>query len=545
MKIFGNNEMSFETTPPLKPRQIYFTSKSTNEANTIQSPPQLSSIAELPAESLQGDDDNDSINMQLHEEIKQLKSTLDDKLKLIDDVTNENANLKTDRESLTKSIDQLKKQIDDLKSKVDAMAIKLAEANAKCIEYDTVCKQLEEEQANIDVMKQHLSSMNNTIKLKDELISKFQKELYNYAQNDKAQSESIRRLQRENSDLVDGEHKASTNLELQGEIERLRETLTETEQELSEKMIAYEKCLLDIAEQQKTIFHLNDVLTDSKTARSVEELRIEIRSYREKNDELKAEIEKLKQKLRNIRPDSPIPTALDEIGIDEITDRVEKELTYSAQLDSNIMKAIESDEINSDNENYFDNKENDNAMRVRTKQLEMTIEKLQRSLDGEKEKFSLIHKQDANCIETMTKRLEAAIEHENKLIKLLDEERSKTAQLSTKMLEHQFERSKLSTSNLSLNESPISSPRRSLKGSELDQELLKRQNDEIKLLKSQLEREKERALDTEKTLAREKGRFDKELNDQKAYGDGLREEIDRIVRENQALHDELEQTQDR
>lgn len=547
MNIFGNNER----TPPLKPRQIHFTSKSTNEANTI-SPLQLSSITEIPSLSFRSDG---SSNPQLQEEVDHLKSTLEDKLKLISDMKSEIEFLKNsfeaERTKFTKDIDSLKGQIVELKSKIQIAEKSLAEAKQKSTEFDTMNKQLQEERANNAVIKEQLNSMDNTIKLKDEVISKYQKDLYNFTQNEKIHLETINRLQREKTDLVDGNEirNDSTSIhELQEEIDRLKEILAETERELSEKMIDCEKYLLDIAEQEKTIFHLNDVLTDSKTARSVEELRIQIRSYRDKNDELQEEVRRLMDKLRTEKSSSPIPTAIDETGIDEITSRVEKELNYSAQLDSSIMKAIETEEIHSDDENYFDKNENDTQiaeLRVRNKQLETTIEQLQHSIEIEKEKFSLIHKQDASCIESMTKRLEAAIDCENKLTNALDEEKSKTAQLSTKMLEHQFERSKLSTSMTSLNDSPIASPRRLQKGGELEQELLKRQNDEIKLLKSQLEREKERALDTEETLAREKNRFETELHEQKSYGDGLKDEIDRMIRENQSLQDELEQTQNR
>lgn len=535
--------MSFDNMSPVKPRQILFTSKSTNEANTISVQSiGTSSLKDIPIPSIK------PTNNGIDKEIEKLKATLQE-------ATAENERLKmvfdAEKEKLTKDIDRLNQQIDELKSKVNATEDKLTAANEKCVEGNTLNRRLKEERANNAVVKQQLTSMDNTIKLKDELISKLQKDMFNYAQNEKIHLETIDHLQKENLNLVDNvnpSNDSSTNQQLQNEIDRLKETLADTEQELTDKMIAYEKCLLDIAEHEKTIFHLNDVLTDSKTARSVEELRIQIRSYREKNDDLKDEIENLKQKLlRNERSVSPVQTALDEIGIDEITSRVQKELNYSAQLDSNIMKAIESDELNSDHENYLDHNENEEIemIRVRNKQLEMSIEKYQRSLESEKDKFSKIHKQDANCIEIMTTRLEAAITNETKLTKMLEEEKLKTAQLSTKILEHQFERSKLSTSNLSLNESPISSPRRLQKNGEMDQEHLKRQNDEIKLLKSQLEREKERALDTEKTLGREKNRFEKELNDQKSYGESLKDELDRIMRENQSLPDELEKTQDR
>lgn len=238
----------------------------------------------------------------------------------------------------------------------------------------------------------------------------------------------------------------------------------------------------------------------------------------------------------------------DENAIDEITSRVEKELNYSAQLDSNILKAIESDELNSDNENIdhrFQSGQEIEKIRSQNKILTTNIEQLKQKQDSERQSFSSIREQDADCIDTMTKRLEAALLQEATLSNLLEEERAKTAQLSTKILEHQFERSKLSLSNLSLNDSSNGSPRRSQKNTEFDQEYVKRQNDEIKLLKSQIEREKERALDIEKNLVREKERFEKELRDQQSYGDSIKDELDRVIRENQSLRNELDELQDR
>lgn len=541
--MFTNNE----NTPPLKPRQIHFTSKSTNDTNALQTPlfcEQFSTITKN--DSL---DDNDS-NMQLKEEIEYLKLSLEDKTKLVDEVTAESKKLREEfdgeKHKLAKEIERLRGQVDELQSKVETIEAELVTStknyDKKCREFELMSGQLSEERGNHGVIKQQLNSMENTIKLKDELISKLQKDVENHNEIEKVNLDTINRLKRENSDLskfkTTKDETDGSEAQLREELAVVKEMLSDTEQELSEKMIAYEKCLLDIKDQEEKIFRLTDILTDSKTARSVEEMRIEMRTYQEENERLKNEIEELKHKQSVERSTSPIKMS----NIDELTSRVEQELNYSRQLDNNILKAIdEKDEIlsNEENEDEVD------ALRAEKEELIKAIEKLQESFESERQKFAYIHQQDANCIEVMSKRVEEAIETENHLNKLLEEERSKTSKLSTKMLEHQFERAKLTASNMSLNDSPIASPRRMIKGGESDLELLKCQNDEIKLLKSQLEREKERAADTERSLSREKNRFEKEFSEQKAYGERIKDELERVIRENKTLQEELEDAQEK
>lgn len=479
-----------------------------------------------------------------------MKLSLEDKTKLVDDVTAESKKLKqefdSEKDKLTKEIDRLRGQIDELQSKVQTIEVELAKSNTnyeqKCCELKSASNQLKEECANHDVIKQQLNSMGNTIKLKDELISKLQKDVENYNEIEKLNLDMINRLKNENSDLSKSkptkDETNGTEAILREELAVVKEMLGDAEQELSEKMIAYEKCLLDLKDQEKKIFHLTDIVTDSKSARSVEEMRIEMRMHQDENERLKKEIEELKNKHIVERSTSPIKS----MNFDQLTSKVETELIYSTQLDNRIMRAIdERDEVvsNEENEDELD------ALRAEKEDLIKAIEKLQESLECEREKYSYIHEQDAQCIEAMTKRLEVAIDNENELNKLLEEERNKTSKLSTKMLEHQFERAKLTASNMSLNESPIASPRRLTKGGESDQELLKCQNDEIKLLKSQLEREKERASDIEKSLGREKNRFEKELSEQKAYGERMKDELERIIRENKTLQEELDDAQEK
>lgn len=533
-----------ENTPPLRPRQILFSTNSVNDTNSVPVVPlistQLSSVTKN--DSIDGDD-----SKSLRDEIEYLKLSIEDKIKLVDDVTAEKKKMKesfvVEKDKLGKEIDALHSQIDELQSKVDTIEAELAmstkNCDKKCSEFASVQDLLNQERANNNVIKQQLNSMENTISLKDELISKLQMDLKKLNEDELMNLESIKRLQQQNTELanLNGKDTSLVNQELRNELARMKEVLIDTERELYDKMISYEKCLLDIKEQEEQIFKLTDALTDSKSARSVEELRIEISKHREENMLLKKQLDEIKRRMSVQRSID----AADDAGIEEMTSRVEKELNYSAHLDSSILKAAMEGDFDLNQEPFDDI----DIIREEKMDLENELKEMRNTLDSEREKYLYIHQQDTHCIETIQARLEVAMETEKELNRLLEEERSKTSKLSTKMLEHQFERAKLSASNLSLNESPISSPRRLIKGGESDQELLKCQNDEIKLLKSQLEREKERASDTEKSLMREKGRFEKQLDEQKAYGDRMRDELERIIRENKTLQEELEDAQEK
>lgn len=479
----------------------------------------------------------------LQEKIAEKEATIEQKKKENAELHAEFELLKTQFTILTEQKSELKTEIESLQSSAKQLHNKIAkndrEIDGKRVDCDDLSERLTEQIANNEVLKEQVKSLQNTVKMKNELLERLQGDSIRQTKKETEYLETIGRLNRSETSTI-GEN-------LKEENERLRIALLETEQELNEKMIAYEKLLLDIDEQKKTIFHLNDVLTDSKSARSVEELRIEIRNLREANEKLKGENEQLKQHAERIeRSTSP---NLRPFSIDEITDRVEKELNYSAQLDSNIIKAIESDDVNSDNECVGDRNSlmtEIASLRATCHDLEQTKVKLQESLDAERSKLAGIREQDAKCIETMTHRLDAMRKHEDELQQLLDEERNKTAQLSTKILEHQFERSKIRTSSseASLASSTASSPRRT-KNSDFDHDTMKRLKDEIKLLKSQMQREKERGEDVEKSLQRERSRFEREINEQKSYSDGMKGEIDRLMNENQELQEELDSAHDR
>lgn len=421
----------------------------------------------------------------------------------------------------------------------------------KCEQFEQLSSKLEQISSEnnklkteIDLLTQQVQSLGKTIDHKDELLSKFEKNALNYAQAEGRHLETINRLEQ---DIIDLNQNLDRNHDHSVQITALREELDHTKNELFDKMIDYEKCQLYLKQQAKTIEDLKDILSDSKSPRSVEDMRIQIRQEQEKNQKFCDEIMELRAIIeRHDNNDSPKP-----YGLDEIARRVEKELNYSAQLDSNILKAIESEHELQSDEEKLQNIRNaaDMAAELATVKEKLEIEKqnclrLQRVLDAEKNNATSLQEQDVNVIKAINLRLEASLNQEAELQKLLDFERSKCERLTTQLISYQ--RTAMSRDNsLHLKSSPQDSPRRTPRSSDFETELSNRLQSEIKLLTAQNERERERVTDMERVIEREKIRYEKELTDRKEYGERMKRELDRIIKEKESCEQELEHTQER
>lgn len=451
---------------------------------------------------------------ELVAEKKQLQAEFDEiKFKL-----NKLVNVQTEIDALN---EQLKERDDDivaLHDKMDQKGRECEELLSKIDKLKTTSVLNEQLMEQIDVYGQQIQSLSKTLSHKDELLTKHDKELLNYAENDIRYTDKIRTLEKE---------------------------LETTRNDLYEKMIDYEHNKLELNQRDEKIEELKDILSDSKSPRSVEDMRIEIRREQEKNCRLQSEIDRLKIALnRQENSGSPKPLSLDEIAA-----RVEKELNYSAQLDDNILKAIESDEINSDDDNLerTGQPSTDIVMtELSDLKRDLNLErnnclKFQNLLEKEKKNSEAIQQHDAEIIDTMRLRLQAALEHEAELQKILDSERAKGERLTSQLLVYQRTTSR---ENSLILKSPPDSPRRAQR-SDADSELAVRLQSEIKLLSAQNERERERVNDIERVMEREKHRFDKELMDRKEYGEQMKREMDRVLKEKDQLALDLEHAQER
>ncbi|XP_039487486.1 golgin subfamily A member 4 isoform X4 [Drosophila santomea] len=255
-------------------------------------------------------------------------------------------------------------------------------------------------------------------------------------------------------------------------------------------------------------------------------------------------------------------------SVDEIAQQVEKELNYSAQLDSNILKAIESEEENNldkklqkgvqteeetlpgtgngtDDENFTGERELLNQLEALRAQLAVEREQcdaISKELLGEKQHSQDIQEQDVIIIEAMRKRLETALDAEDELHKQLDQERERCERLQTQLTSLQRAESRRNSSLLL--KSPGDSPRKSPRA-DFESELGDRLRSEIKLLVAQNERERERSADAQRSSERERQRYENELQERVAYCERLKQEMEKLSRDKESAETELEHFNER
>ncbi|XP_061388660.1 A-kinase anchor protein 9, partial [Musca vetustissima] len=271
---------------------------------------------------------------------------------------------------------------------------------------------------------------------------------------------------------------------------------------------------------------------------------------------LEREVEKWKQQSSD--------NSSRQFSVDEIAQQVEKELNYSAQLDSNILKAIESEEENNldrshveknvgleapgttDDENFTGERDLLNQLEALRAQIAVErdhADELRRELMEEKQHSQEVQEQDVLIIEAMRKRLESALAQEDELHKHLDIERERCELLQTQLTTLQRTDSRR---NSSLLKSPTESPRKSPRSlSDFESELAERLKSEIKLLTAQNERERERSADLQRNCERERSRYEKELAERIEYCDKLKREMDKVARDKENAELEIDHLQER
>ncbi|XP_062715949.1 A-kinase anchor protein 9-like isoform X4 [Aedes albopictus] len=464
----------------------------------------------------------------------------------------------------------------------------------------------------IDTLKQQVESLNKTIGHKDELMTKLEKDILNYSKNEEKYLEQLKALDgkeielralqsnykdrmqeieilnednkflnedinRLKNEIAKSSSNSSSNPSyiqfLKQNCEKIEEELRETKVLLTEKMLALERVKIDLTSCQREAEDVKSLLKEkemiiqqigddgnslhqalsniqSKMQETSGSLNKKLREEQDRNAVLVAEIDRLKALLqRSDNSSSPKP-----FSVEEIAEQLEKELNYSAQLDSSILKAIESDDVNSDDEADGATKEPkdglSDAVLLEDLRQKLRLEaekgsKLKEMLEAEKHNSNAIQMQDAEIIEAMRLRLEAAIDNEGTLQKLLSEERSKNERLSTLMAGVQRTKS-FDNYLLMKNKSPHDSPSRRLnRSNEFESEMVARFESEIKFLNAQNERERERAVDLQRVLERERNRFEKEIADRSEYGEQVKRELMRVTKEKELLEVELDNEQEK
>uniref|UniRef100_A0A182SAC0 Pericentrin/AKAP-450 centrosomal targeting domain-containing protein n=1 Tax=Anopheles maculatus TaxID=74869 RepID=A0A182SAC0_9DIPT len=358
---------------------------------------------------------------------------------------------------------------------------------------------------------------------------------------------------------------------------KLEEELQETKLLLTEKMLALERVRIDQSSCQHEIEDLRSALKEkemiiqqigddgnslhealSNIQEKMQEknvaLNSKLREEQERNAQLQSEMERLRQQLqRSDNSSSPKP-----FSVEEIAEQLEKELNYSAQLDSSILKAIESDEMNTDEERQGvsgtlgrkSGPRKPSELDDLRQKLQLELDKgkkMQELLEGEKQNSAAIQQQDAEIIEAMRIRLEAALDNESTLQRLLEEERTKNERLSRMVGGLQRTKSFDNYLLLKGKSSPQDgSPQRRLnRSNEFETEMVARYESELKFLTAQNVRERERTADLQRVLERERERFEREITERTEHGEQVKKELNRVLKEKESLELELDHEQEK
>ncbi|XP_035785183.1 pericentrin-like isoform X2 [Anopheles albimanus] len=557
---------------------------------------------------------------QLYEELMQEKRELRDEVEKVKQELNlldqQSRDLQQKDADLKVALDQLQqkeRELSETKSLHEKVRLEMESVTK---ESNVLRTEQQRQKQEIDTLRQQIDSLNRTIGHKDELMGKLEKDLLNYSKNEEKYLEQLRSLDAKETELkiVQGNYKDRLHeieilnednrfltediTRLKNEIARsssslnsnssyvqaLKQSCTKLEEELqdtkvllTEKMLALERVKIDLSGCQREVEDLRSMLKEkdmiiqqigddgnslhealSNIQQQMQQKNVTLsgalRDEQARNAQLQAELERLRiQQQRSDNSSSPKPFSVEEIAV-----QLEKELNYSAQLDSSILKAIESDDVNSDDGREEEERDGGRKGAVSRKpseldelrkQLRQEMDRgkqMQELLEAEKANSATIQQQDADIIEAMRVRLEAALGNESTLQRLLEEERSKNERLSRMVGGLQRTKSFDNYLLMKGGKSPQESPSRRLnRSNEFEAEMVGRYEAELKFLTAQNARERERTADLQRVLERERERFEKEITDRTEHGEQVKKELNRITKEKESLELELDHEQEK
>lgn len=506
---------------------------------------------------------------QLHLIPRHITFTSNDESSVMHDVNKLRAELEQITKDKNEVIENLKIQ---LTAKADVMANMQLDLAAKTKLYEdltTEKKELERELDDVRVSMMRFSSYETTLRKKEEdlnnsVVKIQQLEIELRSQNQDLENlkvvinEKDENIQKLSQDLSMFQTKCKENERMLVDLERLKNQVISYNDVMAEKENLLKKLEQDLMKYVKSENELLekadhcDKLLDAnqQLENDVDSLKRELSLKSFALEKCKFDLQEMEQKVDSLKKDDSVLLGDHrDLSVEEITAKLERELKYSAELDGNIIKAIESEsEINSELEELGGKRPS--RYQEKMKKLEDEVEilrkqyqKISGELDDEKKNSDAIQMQDASLIEAIKIRLEAALDNENVLKKLLETERHKTDSLSTQLTGVQ--RTKSFDNYLLFNKTSVpESPRRLAKLNEFESEVVSRLESEIKLLSSQNERERDRVIDLQKVLDRERDRFTKALVDQQEYSEQMKKEIKRLVNDKELLENELDQLHD-
>lgn len=529
-------------TPPIVPRQINFSALA--EDSKLKTPGLEMSAMDrrLPEEK--------EIYEKLEQEVQYLKEKLTSA-----STEKEKAICEKDREiqAIEEELVGTQVRLGGLQHELERHQMEISELKKeaqKCVILQT---QIAEKTAEIDLLLSSQERLTKENKEQQERLTKGEKELLNYKENEHSLQKRITELQEKMLEAT--EQEVNERESLRKELRAVSET--------------HEQCrntVLELEMRKVDIVQLNEQLKAKE--QRLQMLTNKLGQADETAIEMQQKISALEEEVERLRQQPNSDNSSKQYSVDEIAQQVEKELNYSVQLDSNILQAIESEEENNldrksrdkasqepnkteaqgtDDENYTGERELLNQLEALKVQIAVEREHnedIRQKLLIEKQHSQEIQEQDVLIIEAMRKRLETALEKEDELHKLLDIERERCERVQTQLTAiHRAE----SRRNSLLLKSPSDSPRKSPRAlsNDFESELAERLRSEIKLLTAQNERERERCADAQRSSERERQRYENELEERVDYCEKLKHEMEKLGRDKDLAEQECEHLQER
>ncbi|XP_036325594.1 golgin subfamily A member 4 isoform X3 [Rhagoletis pomonella] len=529
-------------TPPMVPRQINFSALT--EDSKLKTPG-----LEISAVERKGVEEKE-MYQKLEHEVAELREKLllvsTEKEKAICEKDQEMQAMEEELVATQVRLGGLQHELEQRQTEIE----ELKKDEQKCLNYQT---EIAEKTAEIELLLSSQERLTKENKEQQERLTKGEKELLNYKDNDQRLQRRITEL--EEKILQSTEHEVNQRESLRKELR----TLSEIHEQCKNTVRELEMRKLDIS-------NLNEQLK-AKDQR-LHMITNKLMQADENVSELQQKLSSLEEEVERLRQQPNSDNSSKQYSVDEIAQQVEKELNYSVQLDSNILRAIESEEENNldrksrdkasqephkteaqgtDDENFTGERELLNQLEVLKAQIAVEHEQneeMRQELLTEKQHSQEIQEQDVLIIEAMRKRLETALEKEDELHKLLDIERERCERVHTQLTAMQRAESRR---NSLLLKSPSDSPRKSPRslGTDFESELAERLRSEIKMLTAQNERERERCVDAQRSSERERQRHENELQERVEYCEKLKREMEKLARDKDSAEQESEHLQER
>lgn len=279
----------------------------------------------------------------------------------------------------------------EMESRNEEIAMLQDKSDAKAAECETLQLEIERMRKSdmtkrllfqIDTLTQQVESLNKIISHKDELLTKLEREASNHAKAERDTS----------------------SLEI--ELHRLKEESHETRQKLAEKMIGYERLKIDLVEATKEIGILKeciqqkDVLIKNTSGSDVIEISSHLQEAQNENTQLKTELQRLRTNAGNDQYESSQDLQKQSDSLDARLSELKFLLEQEVQKCQSLTQIRDDLQMDFNELKRIFDQEKDNGM------------KLQMILDSERKQSNSMANQDANLIQALRIRLDAALDNE-------------------------------------------------------------------------------------------------------------------------------------